>query len=99
MKNKECNSRDQFQNLNKKELIELLQDSHKRESKQYFHHQLVVMQRDMEIFELQLQVSEKNAEISILRKELKPNNFWQKMSIAFGFLFFLSVLILLSNLT
>ncbi|WGO87979.1 hypothetical protein QFB56_14690 [Acinetobacter pittii] len=99
MKNNECNSKDQFKNLKKKDLIELLHDSHVRESKQYFHHQIVVMQRDMEIFELQMRVSEKDGEISRLEKEIKPNNIWLIMSIALGFLLFLSILILLSKLT
>lgn len=99
MKNKECNSRDQFQNLKKKELIELLQDSHKREAKWAIHHQLVVMQREMEIFALQMEISEKDNEISGLNKENKPNHFWLKMSLALGLLLLLSILISLSKLT
>ena len=99
MENKECNSKDQLKNLKKKELIELLQDSHKRELTRIFQYNLEAMQRDMEIFELQMRVSEKDGEISRLEKDIKPNNISLIMSIAFGFLFFLSILISLSKLT
>lgn len=99
MKNNECNSEDQFHNFKKKELIALLKNSLKRESDQMLSHWCAISKRDVEIHHLEWQISAKDIEITRLKRELKPNTFWLKMSIALGFLLFLSILISLSKLT
>lgn len=99
MKNNECNSEDKFQKFKKKELIVLLRNSLKRESDQMLSNWCAISKRDVEIHHLEWQIFKKDIEISRLKKEIKPNNFWLKMSIALGFLFFLSIIISISKLT
>ncbi len=99
MKNNECNSEEQFHKFKKKELIVFLRNSIKRESDQMLSNWCAISKRDVEIFHLEWQISKKDLEISRLKKEIKPDYFWLKMSIALGFLLFLSILISLSKLT
>ncbi|ENW41139.1 TPA: hypothetical protein RP450_001138 [Acinetobacter baumannii] len=93
MKIKESNCEDKFNNIKKKELIALLRNSIKRESDQMLSNWCAISKRDVEIHHLEMQIFDKDLEISRLKKEIKPNNFWLKMSIALGFLLFLSILI------
>lgn len=97
MRNSEYISKDQFDKFKKKELIALLQESLKRESTQMLSNFCAVSKRDVEIHHLEMQLDKKDSEILRLKQELKPNNFWLKMSIALGFLLFLSILISLSK--
>lgn len=97
MRNSEYISKDQFDKFKKKELIALLQESLKRESTQMLSNWCAISKRDVEIHHLETQIERKESEILRLQQEIKPNNFWLKMSIALGFLLFLSILISLSK--
>jgi len=101
MRNSEYNSKVQFDKFKKKDLIALLQESLKREAAQMLSSWVAESKRDIEIHHLKMQIDRKESEILRLKQEfkqeLKPNNIWLKMSIALGFLLFLSILISLSK--
>lgn len=99
MCNQEFKYDERFKNIKKKELVKLLKHSHKRELDQQLLYNIEIAKQDCRIFQLELGISDKDWEISKLKKTESSKSLCFKISICLGFLLCLSILFLFSKAT